>query len=135
MKLNLTKNESNTLFRIMSSELHYCINEWDPDAGHCPSKKRIKESQYAESIMDKWQNTQLAIAGTTFIDLDKISACIINLSDKEVTYSLDLLDKSIRECQKTLAECPSPNSGIATTINRIITDATHICTKLNPINP
>ncbi len=130
MLVKLNKDESKTFFEIIDSELHACGNEWDPDTNRCPSKKRIKDSAYARTIIDKWKNTQNLIPKTQLINLSNTKACSLDLSDTEVIYSVGLLDKGIKECRKELAPHSAPYTGILAAINDTMVNAQSIYSKL-----
>ncbi len=130
MILHLNQDESKTFFEIINSELKCVINEWDSDLGRCPSQKRIKDGQYAKTIIHQWMQTQKCIQSTSFIDLDKICACNLKLSDKECIYSKHLLDKSIKECRQELAKYSLPYTGMLLEFDRIATCAENINAKL-----
>lgn len=130
MLIQLTKDESKTFFEIINSELKCIINEWDSDLGRCPSQKRIKDGKYANSIIDKWTQTQPNIQHTQFINLDKICACDLDLSDKEIAYSKRLLDKNAKECRKELAKYSLPYTGMLLEFDRIATCAEKINIRL-----
>ncbi len=112
MTLNLTEKESRTFFDIVNSEVHCLVNEYDPDTARCPGKKRMRGLPLASSIEDKWKATQPKIGDTSFINLDTIAACDIDLTDKECSYSKKLLEKAAGDIRKELSEYQAPYSGV-----------------------
>ncbi len=116
MLLQLNQQESRVFFEIIDSELKSVINEHDSNTGRRPGQKRIEEGKYAKSIIDKWTQTQNMIPGTTFINLDIINPCRIELTLSEITYSKNLIQKGINAYQKELAQYPTPYTGVLQTM-------------------
>lgn len=130
MILRLNQDESKTFFEIVDSELKCVINEWDSELGRRPSQKRIRDGKHAKSIMDKWSQKQPNIPHTTFVDLEKIDACDLELTDKETAYSKCLLEKNAKECRKELAKYTTPYTGMLLEFDRIASCAENISIRL-----
>ena len=130
MVLQLTKNESELFFECIDFELRSVINEYDPDTRRCPSKKRIKDSEHAKSIIDKWIETQNIIPDTTFVNLDNINPCKLELADKEVSYSIALITKNIKDFENSLSSSPFPHFGVLKVIEDNVTILKDILRKL-----
>ena len=112
-QITLSQSESKSFFEIIDSELKCVINEYDSDTGRVPGKKRISEGKYAKSIIEKWINTQPKIPNSPYINMERITACTLALTDKEVSYSKHLLDKAIKECRTELSKYLKPYTGFA----------------------
>ena len=129
MLLKLTKNESKVFYNTVLSELGCVINEYDPDTGRKPSKKRIENGECAKNIIQTWEKLQPKINGSNFVNLDNIEACDIYLTDKEIEYIKTLLEKNIKECKKELKSATSPFTGIYAQLNDYIIEAEKIMNK------
>ena len=108
----LTVEESKVFFDIIDSELRSVVNEYDSNTGRRPSKKRIEEGHYAKSIMDKWVITQNMIPNTTFVNLDTINACKLDLTVGEKGYIKRLVQKFIENVTKELSGYNMPYTGV-----------------------
>ena len=131
MVLELTKSESKIFYDTISSELGCVVNEYDPDTGRCPSKKRIADGKYAKNIINVLECTQPKIKNINFINLDKIKECSLNLSNEEAKYVKNLLENNIKECDKELKRQTPPFTGVLSELRNYSLEATKIITKLS----
>ncbi len=117
MVLYLNRKESKVFYEFIDAEIHCCVNEYDYDTGRCPSKKRLADSRYAKSVIEKWAAKQDKVDGN-FINLDKIISCDIELSEKEARYCKVLIDKAVKDIGKELSKLEEPYTGA----NKIMKD-------------
>jgi hypothetical protein len=130
MTISLNATESKTFQTIIEGELRCVINEWDSDICHRPSKKRIADGKYGQSIMDKWNKTQNIISGTAFINLNNIIACTLDLTKEEIKYSKNLLNKAATELRKELICTPAPYTGVYQMFDETATNAENIAARI-----
>ena len=128
-KLILNEAESRTFFDIIDSELRCCVNEYDPDTARCPSKKRLNNTMYARSIIEKWESTQPRITAD-FINLDKVIECELELTEKEAAYCRELAEKCVKEMRKELSLYSKPYTGLPKAFENMVVNAERIVNKL-----
>ncbi len=110
--MDFTKNEIVAFYDAIDAEFRKCINEYDEHTGRRPSKKRIANSKYAKTVIQKITDTQPKIRGTAFIDLDKFTSCHLDLTPQETSYCRALLLKSVENNRKYLATFDKPYEGV-----------------------
>lgn len=132
MVIKLTKTETENIFQTVLSELKCIVNEYDDDTGRCPSKKRIADGKYAESIMKQLEKCQSKIPNTDFINLDNIEECTLELDKRESSYIAKLLQKNIGELSKAIlaSGCKAPYTGVVKVFDDAITESQNVLSKM-----
>ena len=130
MTLHLTKEESKVFLSITSAEMHCLVDEYDPDLGGRPSKKRMQGLERLKGIAKKWEDTQPKIKETEFVNLDDVKACDMDLSDIERFYVKKLIEKAVIDTRKYLEPIPTPYKGVLLEIKEDADTADQLAKRL-----
>ena len=131
MKIHLTKKESETFFDVLDNESICVVNEYDPDTGRRPSKKRMSAKEILESVIHKWEATQGFVPGTQFVNLDETKACELELNDKETKYVRELLTNTAHKLREELSNYPKPYEGVLECLDEAATRAEGVAVRLS----
>lgn len=95
MTITMDKAMSSEFYDILSAELRCLINEYDPDTGRRPSKKRMAKKSVIYDVTTRWAYTQPSRNKAGFVNLSNIKPCVIDISAKEAVAIKSILQKAL----------------------------------------
>ena len=95
MTITMDKAMSSEFYDILSAELRCLINEYDPDTGRRPSKKRMAKKSVIYDVTNKWIYTQPSVDKAGFVNLSNVKPCVIDISAKEAAVIKPVLQKAL----------------------------------------
>jgi len=107
----MTQEHVQLLYELVDNELKILVNEYDPDTGRIPSKKRRDSQPILEAIRDKVLQDQSEACVTTnnglkLVVIEKLKARDIPFEKKEKTLILQLINQRIADIQKKYQQMP-----------------------------
>lgn len=100
--ISLTVKESFVFGDVIGDEIRDLVNEYDPDTGRRPSKRRYNRFETLKDIYDRWTKTQertKIAGGTEIVLLRPAKACRICLSDNERSIVEKLMTDFLKDAE------------------------------------